>query len=163
MAKSKYVPAGGGHPSHPILGDEQVVFKVTGADTDGAFDYFDISVGPLAGPPLHIHLEQDETFHVLSGELRFQLGDQAIDAKAGDYIFIARGTPHGYVNMKQERARAVGVFAPAGLAAFLDELSAYQKTVGGQPDPARVAEIAAKHKQRGAGPPLAVSLGLRKP
>lgn len=32
-----------------------LVFKVTGEDTGGAFDYFVVEVAPRGGPPLHVH------------------------------------------------------------------------------------------------------------
>ncbi len=32
-----------------------LVFKVTGDQTGGAFDYFVVEVAPLGGPPLHVH------------------------------------------------------------------------------------------------------------
>jgi quercetin dioxygenase-like cupin family protein len=44
-----------------------LVFKVTGDDTGGAFDYFVVEVAPRGGPPLHVHHRQEETIHVLSG------------------------------------------------------------------------------------------------
>ena len=33
-----------------------LIFKVTGEDTGGAFDYFIVEVAPKSGPPLHVHL-----------------------------------------------------------------------------------------------------------
>ena len=32
-----------------------LVFKITGEDTGGAFDYFTVEVAPKGGPPLHVH------------------------------------------------------------------------------------------------------------
>ena len=37
-----------------------LVFKVTGEDTGGAFDYFTVEVAPLGGPPLHLHRSQNQ-------------------------------------------------------------------------------------------------------
>jgi quercetin dioxygenase-like cupin family protein len=41
-----------------------LIFKVTGEDTGGAFDYFIVEVAPRGGPPLHVHHKQEETIHV---------------------------------------------------------------------------------------------------
>ncbi len=49
-----------------------LVFKVTGEDTGGAFDYFTVEVAPKGGPPLHVHHKQEETIHVLKGALQGQ-------------------------------------------------------------------------------------------
>ncbi len=138
---------------------EDVYFMITGDDTDGKFDHFDIRVGYLGGPPLHVHIEQDETFHVISGELRLKVGEQMIDAKEGQFVYIPKNTVHTYVNLKQEPARAVGILIPGGFDKFVEEMVAYQSSVE-KPDQAKLAEISARHRQIAAGPPLAVVLGL---
>lgn len=51
-----------------------LVFKVTGEDTGGAFDYFTVEVAPHGGPPLHVHHKQEETIHVLSGRFNVRIG-----------------------------------------------------------------------------------------
>jgi len=47
-----------------------LIFKVTGEDTGGAFDYFIVEVAPKGGPPLHVHHKQEETIHVLKGQYK---------------------------------------------------------------------------------------------
>jgi mannose-6-phosphate isomerase-like protein (cupin superfamily) len=156
--QAKLIPAEGGVLLHPTSGED--VFLKAGVDeTAGLFDYFEIRVSYLDGPPLHTHLFQYETFHILEGELLVQVGEELIEAKTGDYVIIPRGVPHTYTNLKQERARAVGNFAPGGFGKFLVELDAYRKSVP-VPDPAVIAEISARHNQVFDGPPLAVKMGL---
>ena len=53
-----------------------LIFKVTGDETGGAFDYFIVEVAPHGGPPLHVHHKQDETIHVLKGVYKVRIGDQ---------------------------------------------------------------------------------------
>jgi len=159
--QGKQLPPDGGRRFKPSPG-EDVFFKMGGSETEGRFDYFEIRVGYLEGPPLHIHLIQDETFHVLEGELSVKVGDELIPCKAGEFLFIPKGTTHTYVNLKQERARAVGNLSPGGFDDFVAELSAYQRSVP-KSDQKIVDEISAKHHQAQIGPPLAVSMGLREP
>jgi quercetin dioxygenase-like cupin family protein len=140
---------------------EEVFFKMSGDEVEDLFDYFEIRVGYLEGPPLHIHSVQHETFHVLEGELTVKVGDELVEAKAGDFLFVPKGVVHTYVNLRQERARAVGIFAPGGFDKFLEELHTYQKTAS-PPDLAKIREISAKHNQVFVGPPLAVLMGLRE-
>ena len=52
------------------------IFKLTGEQTGGAFDYFIVDIPAGNGPPLHVHHIQDETFHVLSGKYKVQLGEE---------------------------------------------------------------------------------------
>lgn len=48
------------------------------------------------GPPLHIHRNEDETFYVLEGELRYKQGEVIGHAQAGDVIYLPKGVPHGF-------------------------------------------------------------------
>jgi quercetin dioxygenase-like cupin family protein len=142
--------------------EEDVFFKMGGDEVEGLFDYFEIRVGYLGGPPLHIHSVQHETFHVLEGQLTVKVGDELVKANAGDFLHIPKGVIHTYVNLKEGTiARAVGNLSPGGFNRFVAELSGYQQKVS-PPDPKVVAEICARHKQVFVGPPLAVSMGLRK-
>jgi mannose-6-phosphate isomerase-like protein (cupin superfamily) len=162
MAKLTVLPNDGGKRYGLPGSDEEIVFKVRGEETDGLFDYYDIRSGYLGGPPLHLHLEQHETFHVLDGEFRVRVGDEEMDLRRGDHILIPRGVAHSYVNLKQERARMVGVLSPGGFPRFLDELLAYVASVHGQIDRAKYDEICARHHQQFVGPPMAVTMGLKK-
>ena len=58
-----------------------LIFKVTGEDTGGAFDYFIVEVAPKGGPPLHVHHKQEETIHVLKGRYKIQIGDETFTAR----------------------------------------------------------------------------------
>jgi len=140
---------------------EEVFFKIGGDEVENLFDYFEIKTSYLEGPPLHIHIKQVETFHLIEGELTVQVGDQMIEAKPGDFILIPKGVVHTYVNLKEGTvARAVGNLAPGGFYKFVAELSDYQRTAH-PPDQAKINEISAKHDQVFVGPPLAIKLGLR--
>jgi quercetin dioxygenase-like cupin family protein len=142
--------------------DEDVFFKMSGDEVEGLFDYFEIRVGYLDGPALHIHSVQHETFHVIEGQLTVRVGEELVEAHAGDFLYIPKGVIHTYANLKEGTiARAVGNLSPGGFDKFVAELFGYQQTVS-PPDPNVVAEICARHKQVLVGPPLAVSMGLRK-
>jgi len=47
-------------------------------------------------PPLHIHHDEDEVFHVIDGELRFQVGDRELRLWKGETVIAPRGIPHTY-------------------------------------------------------------------
>jgi quercetin dioxygenase-like cupin family protein len=47
-------------------------------------------------PPLHIHHDEDEIFHVLEGEVRYRVGDQERLARAGETLLTPKGIPHTY-------------------------------------------------------------------
>jgi quercetin dioxygenase-like cupin family protein len=47
-------------------------------------------------PPLHQHLAENEIFHILAGEVRFQLGGEEILARAGQSLAAPAGVPHSF-------------------------------------------------------------------
>jgi sialic acid synthase SpsE/mannose-6-phosphate isomerase-like protein (cupin superfamily) len=46
--------------------------------------------------PVHMHLEKEETFHILHGQFRFTLNGESRVAKAGDLIVVEPGTRHAF-------------------------------------------------------------------
>lgn len=89
--------------------------KVSAKDTDGQLAIFEIySKGKGNGPALHIHYDQDETMNILEGEYLFQIGNKKVKLKAGDTIFIPRGTPHAFVHLGEGTGRKLSIYQPAG-------------------------------------------------
>ena len=56
-------------------------------------------------PPLHVHQNEDETFHVLEGELRVRAGDADVTIAAGETLLAPKGVPHTYRVESREGAR----------------------------------------------------------
>lgn len=90
----------------------------------------------------HIHLRHDETFVVLEGEYDVRLGDEILLARAGDYVFIPRGTTHTLRNATSTTARIMTVMGPADGAGLIAELGAL---AGAPIEPDLLAEIHARH------------------
>lgn len=62
--------------------------KISGSDTENELAVFEqTGLTPNGGPPLHIHLFQDEWFYVIEGEYLFQVGNDKYQMRAGDTIF----------------------------------------------------------------------------
>ncbi|MBA3406979.1 MAG: cupin domain-containing protein [Solirubrobacterales bacterium] len=58
--------------------------------------------------------DQDEEFYwVLEGEYRFTIDEEQFIAGPGGFVFIARGTPHGWV-VGDQGGRTLISFAPRG-------------------------------------------------
>ena len=47
-------------------------------------------------PPLHIHHTEDEVFHILEGEFRFQLSGEQQRHGPGAIVLAPKGSPHTY-------------------------------------------------------------------
>ncbi len=115
----KHVPAGTA-PAYCGPGD-RVAFLITGAETSGAFFMAEVSVEPGGGPPPHVHSREEESFYVYQGMLAFQIGGKELNASAGDFIHLPRGTVHSFKNPGQETAKLLIVATPAGLEGFFAE------------------------------------------
>ena len=90
----------------------------TAAQTNGSFEVIDY-VGP-AEPPPHIHQMREEGFYILDGTFTFTLAEDVVEARVGSFIFVPRGTRHGFT--VQPGGRALLFIAPAGLGMFFEEL-----------------------------------------
>ena len=60
-------------------------------------------------PPLHIHHDEDEVFHVLEGEVTFQVRGMSHRTRAGDIVIAPKGLPHTYRVESREGARMLTV------------------------------------------------------
>ncbi len=91
------------------------VLKVSTKDTNGEFCLFEMKneAGPMAGPPLHLHKNQDEVFQIIEGEFLFQVGNEKIKASAGDFVFGPRNVPHTFYQLSK-KAHLIFSYNPAG-------------------------------------------------
>jgi quercetin dioxygenase-like cupin family protein len=129
-----------------------LTFKATGADTAGRLTAFENVIAPGDGPPLHTHANEDETFYVVEGDLRFKLGEGIEPAPAGSFVFIPRGTPHCFQNIGAEPARVLVLFNPAGMEGFFEPFAELQEV-----DLEAFGRLGREVGMDIVGPPLAVS------
>jgi quercetin dioxygenase-like cupin family protein len=129
-----------------------LVFKLTGDDTNGAFDYFTVEVAPKGGPPLHVHHKQEETIHVLKGRFRVRIGEELFELNERSFAHLPSGTPHAFLNLTDEPGELIVVFAPGGGHRFFEELG--PATRSGAADHAEIAAIFDRHDMSLLGPPL---------
>ncbi|MFD7450605.1 cupin domain-containing protein [Kitasatospora sp. NPDC059827] len=64
------------------------------------------------GPPQHRHGLHDEGFYVLSGALRFTVGEREHDVVAGTFVLVPPGVPHTFANVGDEPAVMLSTFTP---------------------------------------------------
>lgn len=129
-----------------------LIFKVTGEDTGGAFDYFIVEVAPKGGPPLHVHHVQEETIHVLKGRFKVRIGEEIFRLDEGGFAYLPSKVPHAFLNLTDEQGEIIVVYTPGGGHKFYEELG--PATRNGSPDPKVVSQIFTKHGMSLLGPPL---------
>ena len=98
-----------------------LIFKVTGEDTNGAFDYFIVQVAPRGGPPLHVHHKQEETIHVLKGRYKIRIGDEIYYCEEGGFAYLPSKVPHAFLNLTDEPGEIIVVYTPGGGHKFYEE------------------------------------------
>ncbi|WP_406356891.1 cupin domain-containing protein [Streptomyces sp. NBC_01635] len=101
-----------------LTGHETFSVKVTGEETDGALAFMDGTVEPGHGNVPHVHSKEDEAFYVLSGEFEFLNGAERFTAGPEDFVYIPKGTRHGFRNPSREPARLLVFYTPAGPESF---------------------------------------------
>jgi quercetin dioxygenase-like cupin family protein len=101
-------------------------FRLLSEQTGGSVAVFDEVVPAGGGTPFHIHPTSDEVIYVLEGEFTFKIGEQIAKGSDGTYVFIPRGTPHGWRNTGNEAGKATFTFTPADGAKFFEALSQLQ-------------------------------------
>jgi quercetin dioxygenase-like cupin family protein len=88
--------------------------KATAADTGGQMTIVEVTEHPGAEAPLHVHRRDDEGFWILEGEVTFEVGDETIEASAGDYVFGPRDIPHRFT-VGDRGCRMLFILVPGGI------------------------------------------------
>ena len=114
------VPSGAGEARWWF--DGLAVIKATAADTGGQMTILEITERPNGKGPLHVHHTEDEGFWILEGSATFEVGDQTIEARAGDYVFGPRDIPHRY-STGPDGCRMLFIFTPGGFEELLRAVS----------------------------------------
>lgn len=83
------------------------------------------------GPPQHRHGRHDEGFYVLSGTVRFTVGDEDYDAATGTLVMVPPGTPHTFANLTDQPAVILSTFTPDLYVQYFRDLQ--EVLAGGRP------------------------------
>ena len=99
---------------------------------------FELTVPPGANvPPPHSHPGNEEIVYVLDGTLRYTVGSETRDLRAGETMATPRGAVHAFSNPHAATARALVINTPDIGAAYFREVAALLGA-GGPPDRARL-------------------------
>jgi quercetin dioxygenase-like cupin family protein len=125
------------------FGDELTVL-LSGEDTGGKYCMAIGVTPPGGGPPRHVHMREDEWFHVLEGRVEFWKDGRWTEVGPGGTVFMPRGTPHTFRNVGEGDSRMLVQAAPAGFEVFFGRC-AEEFAKGGEPDMERLVAIAEEH------------------
>lgn len=136
-----------------------VRMRARAADTAGAYALLEHTGERGYMSPLHLHESDEETFLVLDGTLRVEVGNDVRSVGAGALALLPRGLAHGFV-VTSPTARFLTLHTPGGgFDAFVEEAGApfsgaVPPEAGPMPDPEELTRMAAAHGIQIVGPPL---------
>jgi quercetin dioxygenase-like cupin family protein len=139
------------------FGGGAVRFKVTSADTDGAFVIIEDRAPRGKTTPLHAHPSNEETFYVVEGEMLFHLDGEEAGCGAGSIVSVPRGVPHAFL-VTSEHALWIGVMTPGDVAeAFIRAAGDTPTSPDAEPPPLDIPRIIEAGERTGGmialGPP----------
>ena len=81
--------------------------------TDGDYGLYRVDIAPNGGGPgPHFHRAMSEAFFVLSGTMKLYDGNDWIDGRPNDFLYVPPGGIHGFRNEADEPASILMLFAP---------------------------------------------------
>lgn len=121
-------------------------YLATGASTNGDYGLYRWNMGPEpSGPSEHFHKTLSESFFVLSGTIRLYNGQNWIDGRPGDFLYVPEGGLHGFRNESGEPASMLILFAPgAPREKYFEGLAEIART-GVRPSESELAEFYLRH------------------
>jgi quercetin dioxygenase-like cupin family protein len=104
--------------------------KASGALTGNVLSLVEFLHPPGFATPLHTHHSEDEAFYILEGAIRGILDGKPWYAGAGAFVWLPRGSTHGYEVVGDTPVRSLVITVPSGFDRFVAE--------AGDPAPERV-------------------------
>jgi quercetin dioxygenase-like cupin family protein len=83
-------------------------YRFDGSTHDAPVSFFLLHTRPGEGPGLHHH-PYTETFIIQEGQATFTVGDETIEAHAGDIVVAPADVPHAFVNSGSGVLRSVNI------------------------------------------------------
>jgi mannose-6-phosphate isomerase-like protein (cupin superfamily) len=109
-------------------GSEAYIFRgvrmkilLSSEDTGGQFSLIEGLMPPGGDGGLHLHANEDESMHLLEGELEVTIGDKKFSLASGESYFAPRNIPHRIRNGSQTPARSLLLTTPGGFDAFISQ------------------------------------------
>lgn len=91
-----------------------VSWLATGKDTGNAIAVMELTSRQGLEPPPHVHTREDELYFVMDGTATFFVGEELVEAAAGDAVLLPRGVRHWH-KLRTPKWRALVAMTPAGL------------------------------------------------
>ena len=120
----------------------KLTVKAAEAETGRAYSLIETAVDPGGfGPLPHRHLDREESFFVLEGDIDFRVDDDTVRASAGGFLLVPRGVVHTFSNAGTAAGRLLLIHSPS-FEGYFRELGAL--AASGRADQASLSELMGK-------------------
>jgi mannose-6-phosphate isomerase-like protein (cupin superfamily) len=135
-----------------VLPFGEVVVRLDAAQTSGALSIIEMRLpGRTVGAAPHIHHGHQEYFHVVRGEVTFDLAGGPSTVGPGGVVCVPAGRVHGFRNSSDVDADLVGMFTPAGYEDYFREVAALYGE-GADVTPDVLAALRSRYRTESAPP-----------
>jgi quercetin dioxygenase-like cupin family protein len=119
----------------------RVSYKAEGKRPGDGPTVLEFTAAPGFSTGDHVHSAIEELFYVLEGEFQIRAGEQMVQARAGHFVLIPPGVPHGFGNSGDTQARLLLTISPAAVhERYFEELAALLAG-SGPPDAQAIGEL----------------------
>ena len=128
------------------IGALELRFLIDETSGSGSLVMFEFVVPPDARVPApHFHKDVDEVIYALEGTTTTTLDGHKHELRAGQSLFVPRGSVHTHENLHSDTARSLIVMTPGTIGRRYFEEVAREVNAPGKPDLAKVKEIMLRH------------------
>jgi quercetin dioxygenase-like cupin family protein len=103
--------------------DTLVKIRVSASDGKDTISIIESAARFGNSPPLHVHLDEDEAFHIIEGTLRFRIDGKDVLADTGSTLLAPKGVPHSYRVDSPNGARWLTVTRNQSFESFVRAIS----------------------------------------
>ena len=142
--------------------DTLVRVRLSAADGNDGISVLEHRAARGEAPPLHVHRNEDEIFHLLAGRMTFEIDGKRMTLEAGDVVLAPRGVPHRFLVESEGGAHWLTIMRGADFENLVKAVSS-SSTLSeplpvSHPEPAEIAALTSACAANGidiVGPPMA--------
>jgi quercetin dioxygenase-like cupin family protein len=154
MSVAELIVLGPGEGRTVSLMGGRYTYKAVGRETGSRYGLVEFTApAGSPGPPPHIHETEEEALYVIEGQLSIQIAERTLEARAGAFVLVPRGTVHTFSNPAPRPARALVIVSPAGFEKAFEEMGEVAPRADEPPDMERLLAIAKKYNLKIVGAP----------
>lgn len=99
----------------------RLIIHLPGERTDNQIALIEWFLPPGGDNGLHVHMKEDETMYLISGELEVTIGALQFTLRPGESFFAPRNTPHRLRNTGAAAARTILIDTPGTFSQFIQQ------------------------------------------